>query len=94
MRGDRPFTYMASPGAKQQQDEARAYAVIMDQLQKCDDRRPAERPLYAMKEAVRATRRQMPSLKPRARQDLEQDRARRWLARQKRDQDPARKEGV
>ncbi|UTF56026.1 hypothetical protein [Natronosalvus rutilus] len=74
MRGDRPFTYMAAPGAHQQGDHARAYAVVMEQLQKCDDRRPLDRPHNAMKEAVNATIRQMPTLEVMVRQDLEERR--------------------
>lgn len=74
MRGDRPFTYMATAGAHQQGDRARAYAVIMEQLQELDDRRPSDRPHYAMKEAVRATRRQMPTLEVMVRQDIEERR--------------------
>lgn len=84
MRGDRPFTYMANAGAKQQGDEARAYAVIMSQLQDLDDRSAFDRDLAPMKEAVYATMRQMPTLEVERRMDLIHARARReHEARQK-----------
>jgi len=77
MRGDRPFTYMATPGAKQQGDHARAYAVVMSQLQDIDERSAFDRDNRVMKEAVNATLRQMPTLEVERRMDLIHARARR-----------------
>lgn len=70
-RGDRPFTYMAAGGAHQQGDRARAYAVVMSQLQELDERSAFDRDLRPMKESVRATLRAMPTLEVLPREDVE-----------------------
>lgn len=77
MRGDRPFTYMATPGSSQQGDQARAYAVVMSELQDVDPRRATEvshEEFLAKKEAVYATLRQLPTLEVMERKDIEERR--------------------